>query len=105
LKLPRGMWGKVHRFDLSHARSELIKPLIRRWRKLARWLGWSCYFLSPRCSSSPSGFFWSVCFLCRDTNQYLPITYYWTVPLILDHSYLVGKLTSSKIADTIVTGF
>jgi hypothetical protein len=20
-----------------------------------------------------------------------PITYYWTVPLILDHSYLVGK--------------
>ncbi len=29
------------------------------------------------------------------------ITYYWTVPLILDHSYLVGKLTSSsKIADT-----
>jgi hypothetical protein len=23
-----------------------------------------------------------------------PITYYWTVPLILDHSYLVGKLTS-----------
>jgi hypothetical protein len=28
------------------------------------------------------------------------ITYYWTVPLILDHSYLVGKLTSLKIADT-----
>ncbi len=23
--------------------------------------------------------------------QYSPITYYWTVPLILDHSYLVGK--------------
>jgi hypothetical protein len=29
-----------------------------------------------------------------------PITYYWTVPLILDHSYLVEKSTSSKIADT-----
>jgi hypothetical protein len=29
-----------------------------------------------------------------------PITYYWTVPLILDHSYLVGELTSSKIADS-----
>jgi hypothetical protein len=27
------------------------------------------------------------------------------VPLILDHSYLVGKLTSSKIADTKVSGF
>jgi hypothetical protein len=33
------------------------------------------------------------------------ITYHWKVPLILDHSYLVGKLTSSKIADTKVTGF
>jgi hypothetical protein len=31
---------------------------------------------------------------------YLPITYYWTVPLILDHSYLVGNLTNSKIAET-----
>jgi hypothetical protein len=31
--------------------------------------------------------------------KYPPITYYWTVSLILDRSYLVGKLTSSKIAD------
>ncbi len=37
--------------------------------------------------------------------QYSPITYYWTVPLIQDHSYLVGKLTSSKIADTKVSGY
>jgi hypothetical protein len=37
--------------------------------------------------------------------RYHPITYYWTVPLILDHSYLVGKLTNSKIADTKVSGF
>jgi hypothetical protein len=28
------------------------------------------------------------------------ITYYWTVPLILDHSYLVGKLKNSNIAET-----
>jgi hypothetical protein len=34
-----------------------------------------------------------------------PITYYWTVPLILDNSYIVGKSTSSKIADTKVPGF
>jgi magnesium-transporting ATPase (P-type) len=34
-----------------------------------------------------------------------PITYYWTVTLIFDHSYLFGKLTSSKIADTKVSGF
>jgi hypothetical protein len=37
--------------------------------------------------------------------QYPSITYYWTVPIILDHSYLIEKLTSSKIADTKVSGF
>jgi hypothetical protein len=26
------------------------------------------------------------------TRQYPTITYYWTVPLILDHLYLVGNL-------------
>jgi hypothetical protein len=45
------------------------------------------------------------CHICH-TNKYLPLTYNWTVPLILmDHSYLIGKLTSSKIADTKVSGF
>ncbi len=34
------------------------------------------------------------------TVLYPTITYYWTVPLILDHSYLVGNLTNSKIAET-----
>ncbi len=29
-----------------------------------------------------------------------PITYYWTGLLILDHSYLIGNLTNSKIAET-----
>jgi hypothetical protein len=38
-------------------------------------------------------------------RRYPPITYHWTVPLILDHSYLVGISTSSKIADTKVSGF
>jgi hypothetical protein len=33
-----------------------------------------------------------------------PITYSWTVSLILDHTYLVGKLTRTKIADTKVSG-
>ncbi len=27
------------------------------------------------------------------------ITYHWTVPLILDHSYLDGNLTSYKISE------
>jgi hypothetical protein len=45
--------------------------------------------------------------LFLDNRQFTnpPITYYWTVPLILDHSYLVDKLTSLKIADTKVSGF
>jgi hypothetical protein len=29
-----------------------------------------------------------------------PITYYWTGLLKLEHSYLVGNLTNSKIAET-----
>ncbi len=29
-----------------------------------------------------------------------PITYYWTGLVILDHTYLVGNLTNSKIAET-----
>jgi hypothetical protein len=41
----------------------------------------------------------------RNRYIYPLITYYWTVPLIVDHSYLVGKLTSSKIADAKVSGF
>jgi hypothetical protein len=37
----------------------------------------------------------------ESSSEYPPITYYWTaVPLILDHSYLVVKLKSSKIAYT-----
>jgi hypothetical protein len=36
----------------------------------------------------------------RDLHRYPTITYYWTVSLILDHSYLVGNLTHSKIAET-----
>ncbi len=31
--------------------------------------------------------------------MYPRITYYWTVPLILDHSYLIGNLINSKIAE------
>jgi hypothetical protein len=41
----------------------------------------------------------------HEVRTYHLITYYWTVPLILDYSYLVGKLTTSKIADTKVAGF
>ncbi len=34
------------------------------------------------------------------TSKLPPITYYWTGFLILDHSYIVGNLTNSKIAET-----
>jgi hypothetical protein len=37
--------------------------------------------------------------------EYSLITFYWTVPLILDHSYLVGKSTNLKIAETKVSGY
>jgi sialidase-1 len=43
--------------------------------------------------------------LCVSFSNYPPIIYYWTVPLILDHSYLVEKSTGSKIADIKVSGF
>ncbi len=33
-------------------------------------------------------------------DGYPPITYYWTGLLILDHSYPIGDLTNSKIAET-----
>jgi hypothetical protein len=33
-------------------------------------------------------------------DKYSPITYYWTVSLILDHSYLVGNSTNPKIVET-----
>jgi hypothetical protein len=36
---------------------------------------------------------------------YPPITHYWTMPLILGHSYHVGKPISSRIADTKVSRF
>jgi hypothetical protein len=44
-------------------------------------------------------------FLDCSSKYYQPITYYWTVRLMLDHLYLVGKLTSLKNADTKVSGF
>jgi hypothetical protein len=44
-------------------------------------------------------------YLLVSSKKYLPITYSCTVPLILDHSYLFGILTSSKIAATKVSGF
>ncbi len=34
------------------------------------------------------------------TQKNPPITYYWTSLLILGHSYIVGNLTNSKIAET-----
>jgi hypothetical protein len=40
------------------------------------------------------------CCLLYALPKYPKITYYWTVPLILDHSYLVGNLKNSKIDET-----
>ncbi len=35
----------------------------------------------------------------KQLRHYPLITYYWTGLQILDHSYLVGNLTNSKIAE------
>jgi hypothetical protein len=39
-------------------------------------------------------------YLANRDLTYPSITYYWTVPLILDHSYLVRYLKNSKIGET-----
>jgi hypothetical protein len=64
----------------------------------------SAYFCEDSIRSSPRLNFFYL-YLCyrgqrgkKWTPLYPPITYYWTGLLILDHSYLVGNLTSSKIA-------
>jgi hypothetical protein len=38
--------------------------------------------------------------MVQNQAYYLTITYYWTVPLIMDHSNLVESLKNSKIAET-----
>jgi hypothetical protein len=89
------------------------KNMVQKFHQMIRWKGsnnstsivhawkliWSCLlasFSNWRASGMNTG--WR-------PLRYHPITYYWTVHLILDHSYLVGKLTSSKIGDTKVSGF
>jgi hypothetical protein len=56
-------------------------------RTSSRRIGWS---------GRESHWKWS----CKTRSHFPPITYYWTGFLILDHSYLVGNLTNSKIAET-----
>ncbi len=55
--------------------------------------------LNRRDSSIP-GFFEAVSAEPQKSEQYPPITYFWTVLLISDHSYLVENLTYSKVAET-----
>ncbi len=61
----------------------------------------SCVQASHRCLIASWPWESTVCWwvLINVTSSLPPITYYLTVPLILDRSYFVGKLTSSKIAD------
>jgi hypothetical protein len=49
-----------------------------------------------------SSFVWKMNQQCIlwNISQYPTIIYCWTEPVILDHSYLVGNLTNSKIAET-----
>ncbi len=93
--------------------------LLRRWRRQPwvirllpwtvksrmvsrrRWKSWtllnSCHFL-PTFRIVHLAFFFSIS--ATSMLRHPPIPYYWTVPLMLDRSYLVGNLTNSKIAET-----
>ncbi len=92
-------------------------PSCRRARAKTPWRLWTRRILTSSPWSTNLGEHFShISFSCCQNTVfcswggprigwYLPITYYWTVPLILGHSYLVWILTSLKIADTKVSGF
>jgi hypothetical protein len=96
-----GQWNFVSLFNiLMSSRRFRVKSFLFSlpsylglWKRNLR--TWLIYIACQFCDN----------FLAYYFDQYSPIIYYWTVPLILDHSYIVEKLTSSKIADTKVSGF
>jgi hypothetical protein len=88
-------------------------PGIRSLLKARRWVCNYAYSLNHGWHNTLSSVCLLFCLLCLsallfslffDTFltprviHYPAITYYWTCLLILDHSYLVGNLTYSKIA-------
>ncbi len=92
-------WSTQGCYFQSHFRS-VANYRLRRFR----FCNWYWHHNSPffeRLKKSS----WELQFSQLCESKYPPITCYWTVPLILDRSYLVRKLTSSKIADTKVSGF
>jgi hypothetical protein len=98
--LKRGLWA--HRWNNSYQFMSrfwwwwvvAIDTLNKKVRCLTRFIQFLLSWTRRHLLSYSLSSFW-----------YPTISYYWTVPLILDHSYLVGNLTSSKIADTKVSGF
>ncbi len=59
-----------------------------------------CWQFQPKACKMTRKFWQPVQPAIPDKIYYPPITYYWTGLLILDHSYLVGNMTISKIAGT-----
>ncbi len=88
-------------------------PIMQRNWKKKQWIDWMVnrenmflLFLMGK-ASTLLNIFWGLNYCwsytkveCCEIKQYPLITYYWTSLLILDHSYLVGNLTISKIAET-----
>jgi hypothetical protein len=86
--------------DMTHVLGSLQGD---RWSHLSYKTIWRSFYVGVWNGHSQ----WGCIFSLSEWSPvgYPPFTYYWTVPLILNHSYLLGKLTSSKIADTKVSGF
>jgi hypothetical protein len=103
-ELSRNVASSAHHRHLRY----LLAPYS--WTVPKSWTAWDLVgkkkvcqkrsFKTPYRNVTFNNFFFS-----RFPIDYPLITYYWTVPLILDHSYLFGKSTSLKIGDKKVSGF
>jgi hypothetical protein len=85
-------WMRLHWLPKTQRCVLVLLVNLRTWLSI-------CLIFSKRRNAYTIIYFRKLCLL-----DVPPITYHWTVPLILDHSYLVGKFTTSKIADTKVSG-
>ncbi len=85
-------------------RSQLTARILKTWDHLSVAVEYKSFqlftSLSDRHHKCLSDVDFKEISLFSVAYTYPLLTYYWTGLLILDHSYLVGNLTNSKIAET-----